>query len=141
MNFKKITKIAGTIFGGLSILSLALPVYNTYVEGGESMDLTISGYNLAEFSVWGIFVLLIPLIFIVLMHSSIRDTLKSIFCVLMYSLGMISINSSVRAAREWIAGIATGEVYLYSGIIIYTVLLFASAVCYYLSCIYRKKES
>ena len=61
MQMKKVFKISAVIFCVLALLSLLLPFYSTYLDGGESYNMAVRGYNASEFSVWGGMIIVLPI--------------------------------------------------------------------------------
>lgn len=73
----KITKLLGIIFAVLTLLSLTAPLYKTNFTDGESMTLLLHGFDLYEFSAWGVVTALIPLLLIGIMFTKFSDKIKS----------------------------------------------------------------
>ena len=133
MNTKHL-KTAGAISSALALISLALPVFKTVFDGGETWAATFRGINLVEFSPWGIIVLLVPLILSGIGYSKLNDAAKTMLNMSAFLLGLVSLYNAIYAMREWVYSHATGYVYVYGSFIIYAVLLIISAVLFHICC-------
>ena len=138
---KKITKIIGIIFAVLAAVSLAFPIYETTFTDGESMTLLLRGYDLYEFSAWGVVTILIPLLIVGIMLAKFDDRIKSALIMGTFIFGNVSVHSAKNAMREWIYGEATDMVYPFTGLFFYVVFLFCSSAFCYVYCIMKTSGS
>lgn len=129
MSLKRIFRFLCAVLALLSLASLTLPIYSTYITDGEACDMVIKGYNLAEFSPWGGIVLLAPFVLLGLMLSKLKSSVKTIGLLSLLLLDSVALCGATSAAYGWITDIATGFVEPHMGHLIYAMLLFLSMVC------------
>ena len=137
---KKITKIIAIIFAVLAAVSLTFPIYETTFTDGESMTLLLRGYDLYEFSAWGVLAILLPLLIVCIMFSKFNDRIKSALILGTFVLGSISVQISNTAMRDWIYGEATGTVQHFGGLVTYVSFYFCAFVFCFIYCL-RKTYS
>ena len=125
MNFKRFSVLLNL----LSYAPLLLPIYSTSIDSGEAYELTIKGYNLAEFSVWGSIIFAIPIIIIAITYSSQDNKIKNLLLIATYLLGVVGYYNSSTAADKWIRGVADGFVLCRPYQMISFVFIFASMIC------------
>ena len=130
---KRITKIAGTILSALALISLALPIYNMVIGEGETWFATFRGFNLVEFSPWGSFVLILPLLLIGIAHSRLDDKVKTIVNMVLFMLGMTSIYAANVAMRDWVYVNASDHVNVYGSLVVHVVFVLLSATLFHIS--------
>lgn len=136
---KKITKILGIFFAVLTALSMFFPIYKTTFTDGESMTLLLHGYDLYEFSGWGVLAMMVPILIIGIMFAKFDDKIRSALIMSMFVLGNVSVQNAKIAMQEWVYSEATEMVYSYGGLIFYSFLLLCSSVFCYIGCV--KKNS
>ena len=107
---KKTAKIIGIIFAVLTTLSLFLPIYKASFTDGESMTLLIRGYDLYEFSPWGIVTILVPFVLIATMFTRFGKKIKCAIVMCIFVLGNISVHIANISVRDWLYSNATGMV-------------------------------
>lgn len=134
MRINKILKIAGVILSVLTLYSLALPIYSTYISDGETCDIVVRGYNLVWFSPWGGVVVLAPLVLLGLMLSKFKSTIKTVGLLSLFVLNGVALCGAASAAYNWISKIATGFVEPHMSHLIYVLLFFITTVCFWVSC-------
>lgn len=132
MCVKRIFRFLCAVLALLSLASLSLPIYSTYITDGEACDMVIKGYNLVEFSPWGGVVLLAPLVLLGLMLSKLKSSVKTIGLLGLLLLNSVALCGATSAAYSWITNIATGFVKPHMGHLIYALLLFLAMVCLWL---------
>lgn len=137
---KKTTKIFGVIFATLTALSLFLPIYKATFTDGESMTLLLRGYELYEFSAWGVVTMLAPLILIATMFTKFSKKTKCAMVVCAFVLGNISVHIANTSMRDWLYSNATGMVFPYDGLIFYSVFLLCALVFCFVDCIKKKPD-
>lgn len=134
MYVRRIFRFLCAVLALLSLASLSLPIYSTYITEGEACDMVIKGYNLVEFSPWGGIVLLAPFVLLGLMLSKLQSSIKTIGLFGLLLLDGVALCGAVSAAYSWITDIATGFVEPRMGHLIYATLLFLSLLCLWVSC-------
>ena len=133
MNIGKVLKISSIILVVLSALCLALPLFSTYIEEGESAKIVIHLYNLAELSPLGSIVLLTPIILLGLILSEMKNQIKTIGAMGLVMLDWVALSGSTSAAYSWITERSTGFVQGSAYEIIYALLILLAATCCYVS--------
>ena len=134
MKIRKWFKYVGIMLSIVSLYSLSLPVYSTYITDGEACDMVIKGYNLVEFSPWGGIVLLTPLALLGLMLSKLKPAIKTIGLFGLLLLDGVALCGASISAYSWITGIATGFVEPCMGHLIYALLFVLATFCFWTSC-------
>ena len=133
MSLKRILRFLCAFLTLLSLASLSLPIYSTYITDGEACDMVIKGYNLVEFSPWGGIVLLAPFVLLGLMLSKLKSSIKTIGLFGLLLLDGVALCGATSAAYSWITDIATGFVEPRMGHLIYATLLFLLMLCLWVS--------
>lgn len=131
---KKNMRVAGIVLSILALISLILPIYGTNIREGEGWLVDLRGYDVSEFSVWGIFVILMPIMTIGVMWSKLSDKSKFIITIALGAFGIVSVYLANSAVREWIYNIADGFVYVYGGLSVYVLLFALSAIFFCIFC-------
>ena len=129
MRINKILKIAGIILSVLTLYSLALPIYSTYI----SCDIVVRGYNLVEFSPWGGVVVLAPLVLLGLTLSKLRNTTKTVGLIGLLVLNGVALCGSTYVAHTWMCDIATGYVEPHMSHLIYALLFTVATACFWVT--------
>ena len=131
---RSIIRAAGIVFSVLAIISLILPIYGTNITEGEGWLVDLRGYDVPEFSLWGIFVILMPLVSIGVICSKLSEKAKLILTILSGILGIFGAYLANASAREWIYSVADGFVYTYGGLWFYGILFVCSSVLFCIFC-------
>lgn len=122
---KKLYKIAGTVFAALALASLALPVYRTNIEDGESWLCILRGFNMIEFSIFGVLTVLMPIAFIIFGCIKISQKVRRWILGGLLVLAMICLLLADGAMSAWVCEIATGAVENHKSLFVYAGLLIA----------------
>lgn len=134
MQMKKIFKFSAVVFSALALLSLLLPFYSTYLNGGESYDMVIRGYNAAEFSVWGGMLIVLPITLIGIMFGKFKNKFKQFCAAVLPVIVWVSFFYANDAMSAWVQNAATGYVKTTGFAIIYPLLMLSASIMFYLSC-------
>ena len=129
-----VIKYAGITFAVLSLFSLILPIYSTFIAEGESCNMVIRMYNLVEFSPLGAFVLTAPIALLILMLSKVKSSVKTIGIIVLLLLDCMALYRTISVAHSWINNIATGVVNSNIGCLIYAVFLILEMIFLWISC-------
>lgn len=132
-------KFFSGLLGMSSYISLFAPIYITRIDGKESYELIIRGFNFAEFSVWGCLLFSIPVLIFAITYSKINKSWKSIMLIALYLFSIIAFYNASIAADTWVRDIATGFVLCRPYQIISFICMFASMVCSFVDCNTNKK--
>ncbi len=127
-------KICGLTFALLSYIPLLFPVYKVRTAGETGYDLIIRGFNLAEFSVWGGLLMIIPIILFALAYCGIGNRHKSIALMGICIFGVITVCYAGVPAKEWVKNAAEGYVRYRPYHIIGFVCMLASMACTFADC-------
>lgn len=125
MNLKRI----GIIIGFLTYGILLLPMYETKIGGMESGNLIVRGYNLAEFSVWGCLILVLPILLLGIACCNIGNRWKNLMLMCFYMLNIVSLYFANTFAYEWVHSIAGGYVQFNLYMPVYALLMLGAVVC------------
>ena len=136
MNIRKVLKVIGVIFAAASILCLFLPIFSTRITEGEAWTMVIKGYNMTEFSPWGSVVLISPLIFIGLLFSKVKNSMKTFVLLILLLIDSYALSNAYSATYKWVLEAATGYVQPHPNHLLYTLALLISSVCIYMVCNY-----
>lgn len=130
----KIIKHIATALAILSMGALSLPIFSTHVADGVALDLVIRGYNLVEFSPWGVIVLLTPPAMLGLMLSKLNNTVKTIGLLGLILLDGAALCGGVSAAYRWMYGVSGGSLESHVPCAaLYVLLLGSAAVGFWLT--------
>ncbi len=129
---KRICKIVGTIFVLLALTALVLPAYNTYIDDGEAWNVALRGYNMIEFSPWGILAVLLPVAMLGIAYCNLNERIKTLPLMAVSALSIVSIHCGMVSMRTWIYSVATGFVYTHSNWGYYIGAVFVATVLFYL---------
>ncbi len=112
---KTSTKIIITLACIAAAALCVLPVMNVYVSEGESGLISVSGYNLMEFSAWACVSVLAPLAVPVVVLGSGSRAAKNAALGLLFMGSTVCYVHSFNAAREWLMSLGGGLVRYYPG--------------------------
>lgn len=134
MQMKKIFKISAVVFCVLALLSLLLPFYTTYSDGGESYNMVVRGYNAVEFSAWGGMLIVLPITLIGIMFGNFKNKFKQFCAAVLPIIIWISVFYASDAMSAWVQNAADGYVNTTGFAIIYPLLMLSASIMFYLSC-------
>lgn len=116
-----------------------LPLTSVYSGGSESYTIVIHGYNLIEFSAWGMIPLLAPLIIPVLLFGHQQKAVQELFLMVLFMGSMVCYIQSLNAANEWL-GVASDSLHtLHPGVLLMP-LGFAVEIFLAMYCILRSEK-
>lgn len=127
-------KFTGITFAVLSLFSLILPIYSTFIAEGESCNIVVRMYNLVEFSPLGAFVLIAPSALLILMLSKLKSSVKTIGMITLLLLDCMAVYRTISVAHSWINNVATGVVNSNIGCLIYAGFLILEMIFLWISC-------
>ena len=132
---KKHLKTAGTVLTLLSFILMFFSWIYAYSEGEVvSADITTSGFGLTEFSVWGVILLIVPVLVLGIMYSNLGNKVKTVMILCIYLLSQISFYFAVSIGMDWLREISTEYVRPQIFLLIHPIMLFASLLAFYLHC-------
>ena len=105
----------------LILLSLAvaavcvLPVMSVYISEGESALIQVRGYNLAEFSAWGVVPMIAPPMVAVILLGKGGEFAKMLAAAVLFLGSCVCHVHAFNAAREWIFTLGGSPVTYYPG--------------------------
>ena len=137
----KIIKPFGVIFALLTSLSLLFPLYKATFNDGESMTVILRGYDLSEFSIWGVAVMFVPIVLIVAMLLKLKEKVKTVIVVSAFALGNASVYVANDSMYEWLCNNVTGTVNSFNGLNFYVAFLLCASVFCFMCCIDKKCNS
>lgn len=111
MHFTKTLRNYLVIIIGVAVFAMCgLPLMSTYLHGGESCTLMIRGYNLVEYSAWGIVPLAAPLLIIAIFLGVQRESFREIEILALLLGSLVSYVHGFNSARTWMYSIADSHV-------------------------------
>lgn len=116
------TKITRYIFIALSVITTAIllfPIMSTYSGGEESGTLIVRGFNLMEFSAFGIIPILAPLLIPVILYGNQGKAAKERSLILLSLGNMLSFVQSFNAAKAWLKNVGDSPISYYPAIVVY----------------------
>lgn len=132
---KKELKTSGMVFTILTFISLLFPwVYAYYGEKFEKCDFTTTGFDMIEFSVWGVILILVPILVLGIMYGRLNEKEKTVSLLVLYLLGNISFYFAVSMGMDWLREASTGYIRLKGFALLYPIFLLGSMVMFYLYC-------
>ncbi len=109
----------------------ALPIMSANSGGIESCTLIIRGYNLIEFSAWGIISVLSPIVVFAIVLGHQTTSGKETKLLLLGMASMVSYAHSVTAGREWLVSVGGSLIDYQVGMLLYPIgLLVLFAIAY-----------
>lgn len=138
---KKFLRYTGILPGLLALLSLCLPVLRAHIALEPGGIFRIYGIHLAEFSPWGIFVLLVPFLLAGIFFCKLKDAPKAILILSLYCADAIALFNAYSAAQAWMETVTDGFIKVYPSLLLYAVLLSLSALFFFLCCTKRFSHS
>ena len=97
----------------------ALPIMSAYSGGGESGMLMVRGFNLVEFSVWGILPISTVMLVLTILFSCQSKSAKNAELLLLLTVNLVCYAESFKAARCWFESVATLPVVCHFGTILF----------------------
>ena len=131
--YKLSAKIIGTLLAIVSLGFLWSPVYSTLIERGESYNMILNVFSLAEFSPRGGTTIILPLLILGVMYADLSDKTKSLFILTMLPFSMLCLYSANLDMRNWIYSQSTGFVSHHNGLMYYGSIIFTSLITFYIS--------
>ena len=100
--FKLLQRIP--VFSGiLAMAALLLPVFSGNVIGNLcSAEILINGYNLAEYSMYGFFIILVPMILLNIHYSKLSFERRFLAVITVWIGYLISWGLGILAGKEWL---------------------------------------
>ncbi len=104
----------------LGMLGLnVLPVMSAYSGGGESCMLMVRGFNLVEFSPWGIFSVSTVMLVLAILFSCQSKSAKNAELLLLLVVNLVCYAQSFKAARMWFESIAASPIVCHFGTLLF----------------------
>ncbi len=97
----------------------ALPIFSAHCGGNESCTLMVRGYNLLEFSVWGILPKSTVMLVLTILFSCQSKAAKNAELLLLLTVNLVCYAESFKAARCWFESVATSPVVCHFGTILF----------------------
>ena len=97
----------------------ALPIMSAYSGGGESGMLMVRGFNLVEFSVWGILPISTVMLVLTILFSCQSKAAKNAELLLLLTINLVCYAESFKAARCWFESVTTSPVVCHFGTILF----------------------
>lgn len=94
---------------GVFVLA-ALPIMSVEIVGGESYTAIVRGYNLMEFSPWGVIPLMTPLLIFLIVFGKQSRAVKEAELLLLLVISMICYVHSFQLATEWLRSVGTSMI-------------------------------
>lgn len=114
-NYKNIIPLLIVGMLGLNIL----PIMSAYSGGGESGMLMVRGFNLVEFSVWGIIPISTVMLVLTILFSCQSKAAKNAELLLLLTINLVCYAESFKAARCWFESVAISPVVCHFGTILF----------------------
>lgn len=116
---KNLYFITITVLSIISCFLCVLPIMSVYSGGTEGCTLIVRGYNLMEFSAWGVLPAVVPLLTpaILLIHQS--KATQEIELILLIVGNAVSYVHGFIAAREWLAHVGDSMITYHFGVMIF----------------------
>ena len=143
---RKTFKYFSMVLSVFSLITLWFPVFSARITDGESWNMVVRGYNLAEFSPWGSIVVLMPLVLmarivlltpivlILLVLSKLGNSLKTISLFTLCLIDGFALCDSLSKSYSWMTENTTGHVTVHGYQLIYAVLLLIAIIYLFIDC-------
>lgn len=131
---RKTFKYFSIVLSVFSLITLWFPAFSTRITDGESWNMVVRGYNLAEFSPWGSIVLLTPIVLILLVLSKLGNSLKTISLFTLCLIDGFALCDSLSKSYSWMTENTTGHVTVHGYQLIYAVLLLMAIIYLFIDC-------
>ena len=95
-----------------------LPVMSVHLVGGESCTLYVKGYNLMEFSAWGVIPLLAPLLLLMVLFGNRTREAKERIVLLLLTGNIVCYAHGFNAARTWLTSLDESLITYYPGMLL-----------------------
>ena len=117
----------------LTLLSSALPIMTGFAGGSEaSGELVIRGFNLAEFSPFGVTVIAAPILLAGIFYAGFSSDTKQLLVLLLWGITMFGVAKAIHAAAAWLNEISVSSISFSALILAWPVLFFlVSALAYW----------
>lgn len=137
---KKTWKVIGTFLTVMTLILMFFPWISAYHSGEvENVNLTATGFGLTEFSVWGVILLIMPIIILATIYSRLNSKVKTVMILAIYLFSQISLYCAVSAGMEFLREVSTQYVRPQVWMLLHPVIIFLSLLSFYLS--YNQKGS
>jgi hypothetical protein len=97
----------------------ALPIMSAYCGGGESCMLMVRGFNLVEFSVWGILPISTVMLVLAILFSFQSKAAKNAELLLLLAVNLVCYAQSFKAARMWFESIGASPIVCHFGTLLF----------------------
>lgn len=115
----KLTKTIIIILSLITATFCLFPVISAYSGGEGSCTLIVRGYNLMEFSAFGIIPILAPLMIPVILYGNQSKGAKERGLILLSLGNMFCYTHSFNAAKAWLENVGDSPISYYPAIAIY----------------------
>lgn len=96
-----------------------LPLMSARAISAESATLLVRGYNLIEFSPWGIFPIVAPLLIPLILISHLSERIQRVLLATLLASNALCYVSSFLAARTWLEAINVEHIAYHFGTALY----------------------
>ena len=90
-----------------------LPLMSVYSGGTESCTLIVRGFNLMEFSAWGVIPLIAPLVITIIVLGRQTRIVKETEILILFMVNTVSYVHSFNAAKAWLYDVGDSFVTCY----------------------------
>lgn len=97
----------------------ALPIMSAYCAGGESCMLMVRGFNLVEFSPWGILPVFTVMLVLTILFSCQSKAAKNAELLLLLAANLVCYAESFKAARAWFECISASPIVCHFGTVLF----------------------
>lgn len=110
----------------VGVFALAiLPIVSVDIVGGESGTVIVRGYNLMEFSPWGVIPLMTPILVFFILFGNQSQAMKEAEILLLFAGSMVCYVHSFHLSVEWLRSVGTSMITRHIGMTLYPSALIA----------------
>lgn len=115
----KLFKVMAIICCVAALKLCILPIMSIHFEDGESCTMIIRGYNLTEFSAWGVVPMLVVFFIPILLSFDLKVSTEEIVLLLLFTGDMVCYVHSLNAVKVWLIDIGASLISYHAGLILY----------------------
>ena len=99
----------------------ALPIMSAYSGGSESCMLMVRGFNLVEFSPWGILPVSSIILVLGILFSCQSKAAKNAELLLLLAVNLVCYAESFKGARAWFESVAVSPIICHVGMFLFPI--------------------
>ena len=99
----------------------ALPIMSAYSGGSESCMLMVRGFNLVEFSPWGILPVFTVMFVLTILFSCQSKAAKNAELLLLLAVNLVCYAESFKGARAWFESVAVSPIICHVGMFLFPI--------------------